>query len=196
MPPSPTIISPAFNRSRMVPFYERSKEITPNWIILPIRRTDEKGDSERSDEKRNAFFIYFFFFSRYTSSACSTLRARLALASTRVKNAKKKKKRLPHLPLPHHFSNGSSLCGHSNPFRGEIESMFWRPRREPLGRSEGILPPPPLKFFKFPDIIFVVFYKVFLSQISLSFSLLLLIHLFRIKNGDFFYQTLYDGKVL
>ena len=141
MPPSPTIISPAFNRSRMVPFYERSKEITPNWIILPIRRTEEKGDSERSDEKRNAFFILFYFFSRYTSSACSTLRARLALASTRVKNAKRKK-RLPHLPLPHHFSNGSSLCEHSNPFRGEIESMFWRPRREPLGRSEGILPPP------------------------------------------------------
>lgn len=98
MPPSPTIISPAFNRSRMVPFYERSKEITPNWIILPIRRTDEKGDSERSDEKRNAFFILFYFFSRYTSSACSTLRARLALASTRVKNANKKKKGYPISP--------------------------------------------------------------------------------------------------
>ena len=194
MPPSPTIISPAFNRSRMVPFYERSKEITPNWIILPIRRTDEKGDSERSDEKRNAFFILFFFFALHIFSVFhSPCSPRACLHS--CEKCKQKKKRLPHLPLPHHFSNGSSLCGHSNPFRGEIESMFWRPRREPLGRSEGILPPP-LKFFKFPDIIFVVFYKVFLSQISLSFSLLLLTHLFRIKNGDFFYQTLYDGKVL
>ena len=147
MPPSPTIISPAFNRSRMVPFYERSKEITPNWIILPIRRTDEKGDSERSDEKRNAFFIlfYFFFALHIFSVFHSPCSPRACLHSC---EKCKKKKRLPHLPFPHHFSNGSSLCGHSNPFRGEIESMFWRPRREPLGRSEGILPPPPLEIFQ------------------------------------------------
>ena len=196
MPPSPTIISPAFNRSRMVPFYERSEEITPNWILFPILRTDEKGDSERSDEKRNAFFIllYFFRVTHLQRVPFSVLASRLPPLAWKMH----KKKKLSHLPLPHHFSNVSSLCGHSNPFRGEIESMFWRPRREPLGRSGGILLPP----WKFLSGViswhhfFMVFYAVFLSQISLSFSLLLLIHLFRIKKRDFFYQTLYNGKVL
>lgn len=100
MPPSPTIISPAFNRSRMVPFYERSQEINPNWVLIPIRRTDEKGDSQRSDAKRNVFF------SRYTSTAYSKPLARLALASTYVK-----KTGFPHLPLPHYFSNGLLFRG-------------------------------------------------------------------------------------
>ena len=140
MPPSPTIISPAFNRFRIVPFYERSEEITPNWILFPILRTDEKGDSERSDEKRNAFFILLYFFraTHLQRVPFSVLALRLPPLAWKMQQ----KKKLPHLPLPHHFSNGSSLCGHSNPFRGEIESMFWRPRREPLGRSEGILLPP------------------------------------------------------
>ena len=161
----------------------------------------KKETASEAMRREMPFLFYFIFFALHIFSVFHSPCSPRACLHSREKC--KKKKKLPHLPLPHHFSNGSSLCGHSNPFRGEIENMFWRPRREPLGRSEGILPPPPLKFFKFrfslvlfPDIIFVVFYKVFLSEISLRFSLLLLIHLFRIKKRDFFYQTLYDGKVL
>ena len=100
MPPSPTIISPAFNRSRMVPFYERSQEINPNWVLIPIRRTDEKGDSQRSDAKRNVFLfalhINSIFHTTCSPRACLHLR---------------EKDRLPHLLFPHYFSNGLLFRG-------------------------------------------------------------------------------------
>lgn len=58
------------------------------------------------------------------------------------------------------------------------------------------MPPPPqgnlanlvsLKRHIHFGIFFVVFCKVFITQMSLGFSLLLLIHLFRSKQGDFFH---------
>ena len=97
MPPSPTIISSAFNRSRMVPFYERSEEITPNWILFPILRTDEKGDSERSDEKRNAFFILLYFFALHIFSVFRSPCSPRACLHSREK-CKKKKKATPSPP--------------------------------------------------------------------------------------------------